>query len=305
MTTHFYLSIAFMTTIVISCNESTATINRLTDITPYEGYAILIGVNDTDVTHFGNDKSFCGAENNVTGIYSLLNKTRFKRKNIFRLHNDSTKWDTVLAILQKTQSLMDQSKNNYLFVYFSGHGSLLDVSNPLTGECHELKSPQVKTKRAQFLCFADRMVLKSEVLKQLALFDKKTKIYFLIDACHSGSNLQIASSEFETAHMSKKHPAYPDYSPAYILKKYYCSIYRKVITENIDYKYDGKSDLCVTAAASGLTTTSPGPGCYQSEFTAAYCSKWGENKPGNYKSFGNTEFYNNSTFFLNTYPLIF
>jgi len=275
----------------ISCDEKPKTTSKLIDEDSYEGYAVLIGVNDPDVIHYGNDKTVCGTKKNVIGINSLLSKTLFKRKNIYRLHNDSTKWDTVVSILERIRSTIDHSKNNYVFVYFSGHGSALDVTEEISTNCPGSTYPQIKNKTAQFLCFFDRMVLKTEVLKQLALFRKKTKIYFLIDACHSGSNKESSAS--------------PDHSTAQTLQKYYCSTYRKVLIESIDYKFDGKADVCITAAASSLGTTSSGLGCNQTEFTAAYCSQWGKNKPGNYKSFGKTEFYNDHSFFLNTYPLIF
>lgn len=244
---------------------------------PKTGYAILIGIDRVDPTKYdGDNLEFLGSSKDILGIKVLLNTSKcFDSNNIHVHHKIKTNWSDLLLTLNDVQS-KTKNKNEYVFIYFTGHGGLLDTK---------------QKKAEQVLCFSDRMVLKKEFLKQLQLFSKGTKIYVLIDACYSGD-------------FHEETKAIPRRVCNSIYENNFLSTYQS-LDKFFSFKFKPKADICFTTATKDRHGTTGMNGNQQSVFTAKYISRWDNDMCDNYQFIDYTKFRNDEKFFLNTHPLIF
>ena len=237
---------------------------------PIKGYALLIGMNDVNDAYYGTGKDYHNALNDIKGFQRILNRTN-SYTNIEVKDSLDTRWCDIVSSVQNLQNITRRNPyGSYVFILFSGHGFLENDE--------------------QFLCLRDRMVHKNEIRKLLEGFNERTKVYMVINSCHSGEY------------------GYPVILPSDIYKKRYASFYKSVITRYSKYEFRGKASVCYTSATDKYGKAPRPVYSYEkSPFIQKYLDQWGDSYSsvgyGNFKL--TTYERNDRSFFLKTYPLIF
>jgi hypothetical protein len=166
-----------------------------------KGYALLVGVNTFDTTHYTGDRYFADAFDDITIISSILNDVGIFHPNNTQVLIDlehkpddgarqfksealtsnpilKPTADNFLKIIDEQYIQQDMSEGGFLVIFFSGHGASVEVT--IT------KDNEDKQEKRQFLCFQDRMLVENEMRERLTKIPKNFKVFFVVNACYSG-----------------------------------------------------------------------------------------------------------------------
>jgi len=144
--------------------------------------ALLIGIN-----YKGSDSELFGCVNDVTNIYKvLIDQYGYKDQDITMLVEDdpSKKDPTYENIIKEFHHLQQHKDAEQYFIHYSGHGSqVLDTSGDESDKLDECIIP---------LDYDKKGVITDDLLSNLLKrFDSSKKIVCIIDACNSGSMLDL------------------------------------------------------------------------------------------------------------------
>jgi hypothetical protein len=150
-----------------------------------EGYALLVGVDDTNKRHYGRDNNAPNALSSVEKIYDFLKEStslNISKEDKF-LGNDAIFNDVKLRL----EALADLSNKKegeepiFLFLYLVGHG-------------HNYE--RAENEMFTFFKLYDQMLSENEFRELLNKFHPKSKVFCVIDSCYSAGMLnKIAPSE--------------------------------------------------------------------------------------------------------------
>jgi len=136
-----------------------------------KGYAVLIGVEETNIKHFGDKNHAPNASTSVEAIYNYL-----KEHSTISV-SEQDKFIKSQAILKdielRLETLAEISHNEpiYLFLYLVGHGMN-----------QKLNSEDIFT----FFKLYDQMLFENELKNLLKKFHWNSKIFCVIDSCNAG-----------------------------------------------------------------------------------------------------------------------
>ncbi|HLP54684.1 MAG TPA: caspase family protein [Fluviicola sp.] len=137
-----------------------------------KGHALLIGVNEVNKDHYGEELDMACAITDVAEMKSIFEQIPSFQNNTKIFESSSASWKNVkheLGLLSKTS----QTEEGYLVIYYTGHGASLPKDNKLN-------------EKQGFFCFYDRMVIEQEIRNELLSFHENFKILLISDSCHSG-----------------------------------------------------------------------------------------------------------------------
>ena len=263
-----------------------------------KGYALLVGVDEVNHVYYGENKKLCSSYTYTENIKALLNEGGYE--SIVSLNKEKTNWSNVVNEL----SYLIRTTNNdpgesYIFIYFSGHGASIEVS--------------YSSKRKQFLCFYDQLILEDSIRDQLSRFNKRCKIFVVLDSCHADGVMdqKLALDSGQIKSMSEEF---------YFIYKLHQSVYDHTIDLYKDFSFEPNAEIFSLLACGENEETTGGFTCKDlSYFTKVFCNNWYDQKPNeNYLSLYNKLRQvtggkakhrmfpaTGTTFFSTTYPLIF
>jgi|GEM_PF-3116198 len=267
-----------------------------------KGYALLVGMNKVDQEHYDNDKALCSSLQDTINVLASIDKKSYEYINT--LNDTDTNWSNVKKELAKIADLTEANQQeSYVFLYFSGHGASIKVDG--------------FEEEKQFICFYDRLILENQIQEQLSFFNRRCKVFVVVDTCYSeGLALPVV---IEVPYLKGRSKSLPAKTSEEVYRKYKKD-YQKDVVFYSDKKFKSESEICYLFACGKTEVTLSGQSCKESsEFTTEFLSAW---KFAPHKKFYNYfSFFkhlrespksqvkmlfpskNKSSFFMTTYPL--
>lgn len=149
---------------------------------PATGIGLLIGMEHTSVPDF-DDAATADSDYNLDRMEEILEKEDFS--DIRSLKSPSAT-EILDALKSRIYLLQDQ---DLLVVYYFGHGSQTeDLSGDEEDDMDET------------LVAYDREIIDDEIFEMLKQANSRARVFFIIDACHSGSSIKLLEDEVNLNH---------------------------------------------------------------------------------------------------------
>jgi hypothetical protein len=134
--------------------------------------ALLIGCN-----YSGTRYALNGCINDAKLMEKLL-KEKFSFNSVSLMTDDTQTKPNKVEILKAVEDLIKNAKeNDFLYIYFSGHGIQMD----------DLNNDENDGKDEAYVSLDFQKVLDDELYSIVKKHDKNIKIMFMFDCCHSGT----------------------------------------------------------------------------------------------------------------------
>jgi hypothetical protein len=167
----------------------------MSGFTNENNYALLIGV-----TYPGSVNALPGCDNDARAMYDFLSARGFSH---FDVLCDSPVFDGVCQYSSPTEEnillgldrMVEWSKTNpggQLFLHYSGHGSQCADDNRVVDWVARRVYTEEKDGADECLVSTDEKLIRDDVLREkLSALPSEANVFALIDACHSGSVLDL------------------------------------------------------------------------------------------------------------------
>tara|TARA_R110000744_G_C19364116_1_gene561704 strand:+ start:395 stop:1090 length:696 start_codon:yes stop_codon:yes gene_type:complete len=150
------------------------------------GNALLIGMKKTELDGYSNVATRYSSYN-VSRIKKILKKENFSTIKVL----ESPKGN---LILKELKAQVDNLKNDdFLVVYYFGHG----------GQKQDINGDE-DDGEDETLVALDREILDDEIYEILVGTNKTSRVFFVIDACNSGSSIKLLNDKYHKGILEKK-----------------------------------------------------------------------------------------------------
>ena len=146
------------------------------------GFALAIGLNELDPSHYGSKYSLSGCENDANDLAAIAAAQGFTVETLI------TKKATRKRLHQRLECLSEQMKSGDLLVIsYSGHG----------GQVSDENGDEVDDGLDETWCLYDGEFLDDELFELWTKFQPGVRILVFSDSCHSGTVLRMIKADLE------------------------------------------------------------------------------------------------------------
>lgn len=240
-----------------------------------KGYALLIGVDETDSTHYGKNIQLDCALKDVEAMKNFLSGFPEFRKSITTL----TSKDGIPTWKKTVEKLNEISSNSkepsYLVIYYTGHGASTTHKDILG------------TDTIGFSCFYDQMVSEKQIRDELKNIPSNFKVFLISDSCYGG---ELINREFKGTSINNNEKSITgnifddvikknEFHYNGVIKDYHGSILGSKIFEPL-------AEIAILTACSKKQTTEQNfDNTGISRFTSVLINSWSKSMRFGYRNF--------------------